>query len=976
MDRFDEIAQRYPNIIPQTKNNLKEDLMKLSSFGIPTYLDTWANGDLRINFCTQQYIITCSLTSFEDGYRIGHINPLSIKHHNLIARKSVSLLTPQWLFHNENADLKRFYRDTGLTPQSGIKYIKGAWAEVERVSNKKDEKSTKPSLEHERFLSSVEYLIELARQTEIAEAASRSSTPILSVEPVVQHLYVGHQYKFNLAGPTDLIVGDYVLASYNEPIQQQAECVGVVRELHSDSILIHFNQPVDLGRLKRVEWLIPFSSQKQYDIQTQAVQALREKKSENKYLLQCIVDGLFQPFQTNRDTQISGERLNQAQKKVIALAETVPDILLVLGPPGTGKTHTIRQIVNQHAKLGKRILVTSKNNKAVDNVLEALTEVNAIRIGRVEKVSDAVQPFLIDEKAQLLQKAILKNTNPLLTKLTNMKALWPQIEETLTNLLLSVNKLQESVNKKNKLKNDLKIWQREKYNDIEPVLTKQQKKVGQIILNLAQDSDESRQISNKLNRVKPYCQMPLFGPLFVLWADRKYSEWQQIMKAYRRKLREIEVLNSYQQQIWQSYKQIVTASDEAISRKELIVKEAANLENQKQKSLIQLNNLNNILTQIDFYDLPVLPKSVDSIDSIYALEALFRDWHKQISAKHQLLVEWQDRLENRHRALYPTLIKMADIIGATCIGIATDANFSDLDFDLVIADEAGQIQVMDLLVPLVRAKTAILVGDHRQLPPVVDSAVAEQLDPTEDELNTWLELSLFEKLFNNKTPDSHKVMLDTQYRMPKTIADFISDQFYNGEYHTGRNVPYTDPFFNTPIVLIDTKLEKNRRERQFMEAENARGYINHLEANLIADVVLSYEDHGDEWGVIVPYKKQAEKIRKVLKQRRPIFSSTHLEDWVATVDSFQGKERNVIIFGFTRSNSSGRIGFLRELRRLNVSLTRAKQQLVLIGDSLTLTRANDKPFADLMCALLESAQSSPGGYFHARELKQQFSKSQ
>ena len=88
-----------------------------------------------------------------------------------------------------------------------------------------------------------------------------------------------------------------------------------------------------------------------------------------------------------------------------------------------------------------------------------------------------------------------------------------------------------------------------------------------------------------------------------------------------------------------------------------------------------------------------------------------------------------------------------------------------------------------------------------------------------------------------------------------------------------------------------------------------------------------------------------------------------------SLEIFQGKERDVIIYGFTRSNPKGRVGFLAELRRLNVSLTRARRQLVTVGDSSTLTRATHAPFAELMTAFIETTQSLPGGYLHARQLR-------
>lgn len=116
--------------------------------------------------------------------------------------------------------------------------------------------------------------------------------------------------------------------------------------------------------------------------------------------------------------------------------------------------------------------------------------------------------------------------------------------------------------------------------------------------------------------------------------------------------------------------------------------------------------------------------------------------------------------------------------------MATDAHFRDLDFDVVIADEAGQIQVHDLLVPLVRGRTAVLVGDHMQLPPFVDKEVHDAIQEDAPESVHLLDKSLFEIIYD-KTPETNKVRLAEQYRMPAVIAEFIAAQFYQGGLYDG-----------------------------------------------------------------------------------------------------------------------------------------------------------------------------------------------
>jgi hypothetical protein len=356
-----------------------------------------------------------------------------------------------------------------------------------------------------------------------------------------------------------------------------------------------------------------------------------------------------------------------------------------------------------------------------------------------------------------------------------------------------------------------------------------------------------------------------------------------------------------------------------------------------------------------------------------------------LQRRHAILVDWRTRLASRTGDLYPVLIRFADVVGATCIGIATDPHFADIEFDLAIADEAGQIGLPDLLVPLVRAKRALLVGDHHQLPPFVEDEVKawlEQVSPealpdmawvdeetTEAEMVTGLlTQSAFESLFSTADP-SHVVRLDLQYRMPQAVADFASRYFYDGQLKTTErdkvySMPHADPLFKKPLVFVDTSalpLGQRRdsapgRDMSNPEAWGMHGYVNRLEARLIADIAAVYNRAGLDWIVIVPYRAQAQRIRRELARRLPAAPDLNLDERVATVDSFQGGECDQVIYGFTRSNYECRVGFLRELRRLNVAITRARKQLVLVGDVATLTQARNISFRNLAQALLAHVQ--------------------
>ena len=269
----------------------------------------------------------------------------------------------------------------------------------------------------------------------------------------------------------------------------------------------------------------------------------------------------------------------------------------------------------------------------------------------------------------------------------------------------------------------------------------------------------------------------------------------------------------------------------------------------------------------------------------------------------------------------------------------------------------------DALIPLVRAKRAVLVGDHMQLPPFLDSDVEAwgklRGNPV---VRKVLAKSALEMVVDKLPPDSPNVVwLTEQRRMPEVIATFASVQFYGGRLETPAGLrEHRDELFRSALAFVDTSALDwpKRRDRSGRDRERwgQRGYDNPGEARLLADLALHYDQAHQDWGVIVPYLAQAELIRRLLTGRAGDAEKVRLN--VGTVDSFQGGERDVILYGFTRSNPEYRVGFLSELRRVNVAITRARQQLVLAGDMDTLTGATNAGFRELARSLRDYVAGS------------------
>ncbi|MFY1671304.1 AAA domain-containing protein [Plantactinospora sp. WMMB334] len=190
--------------------------------------------------------------------------------------------------------------------------------------------------------------------------------------------------------------------------------------------------------------------------------------------------------------------------------------------------------------------------------------------------------------------------------------------------------------------------------------------------------------------------------------------------------------------------------------------------------------------------------------------------------------------------------------------------------------------------------------------------------------------------------------------MPAELAQFVSAAFYRGLLETEHPGGPPDPVFRAPLAMIDTSDQPatRRREQPDRTADGLGrpGYVNELEARLIVQLLGRYATRYADWAVIVPYRAQAELITQLLSKE---LGDTEVVDNVGTVDSFQGGERDLIVYGFTRSNHRGEIGFLSELRRLNVAITRPRRQLVLVGDTATLRTARDPSFAALIQSLTD-----------------------
>ncbi|MEN0055660.1 MAG: AAA domain-containing protein [Mucilaginibacter sp.] len=296
-------------------------------------------------------------------------------------------------------------------------------------------------------------------------------------------------------------------------------------------------------------------------------------------------------------------------------------------------------------------------------------------------------------------------------------------------------------------------------------------------------------------------------------------------------------------------------------------------------------------------------------------KALFNEAHKimkDVAATEQHIID--------------DLVAKAQVITATLVG-ANHYTIRDVTFDTVVIDEAGQALEPACWIPILKAQKVVLAGDHCQLPPTIKSTEAAK-----DGLST----TLLEKCAALH-PEA-VVLLEEQYRMNEAIMGFSSKVFYEGRLKAHVSVAHRLLFEDDmPVSFIDTAgcgFDEQQQGTSLANPEEASFLLKHL-ARLMTG--LNPAASIPTIAVIAPYKEQIRVLNEQLAAHPELLK---YNDYIAvnTVDSFQGQERDVVYISMTRSNNEGEIGFLSDIRRMNVALTRARKKLVVIGDSSTLTR--------------------------------------
>ena len=313
---------------------------------------------------------------------------------------------------------------------------------------------------------------------------------------------------------------------------------------------------------------------------------------------------------------------------------------------------------------------------------------------------------------------------------------------------------------------------------------------------------------------------------------------------------------------------------------------------------------------------------------------------------HQRLESLKSRATELEIRINSELFGEARVIASTLVGSANKL-LDGHKFGTLFIDEAAQALEAACWIPMRRISRVILAGDHCQLPPTVKSVAA---------MKAGLGKTLMEWIVEMH-PEA-VTLLKIQYRMNDEIMQFSSNYFYGGQVESAPDVRFRSILdMDIPMTWIDTsefeKLMKKSEDPEKAQVSfkeefvgESFGRVNKAEAELTLLALQNYFnkigkqrllDERIDVGIISPYRAQVQLLRRML-MKWEFFKPFRRQISVNTVDGFQGQERDIIVISLVRSNDDGQIGFLRDLRRMNVAITRARMKLIILGDRDTMTR--------------------------------------
>ncbi|MCM3364785.1 ATP-binding protein [Niallia sp. MER TA 168] len=616
----------------------------------------------------------------------------------------------------------------------------------------------------------------------------------------------------------------------------------------------------------------------------------------------------------------------ERQKEAIDIAINTPDIAIIQGPPGTGKTTVIRAIIARLNIIHKgkmKILVSSAQHDAVDNAIENV-EYGGLPVNRIGGRKAEELKFMNQSMLQWIRD-ISNNCDEVLTREENG-------QERL--IIREILMLQQKLHQK---KSDLQEAH-QLFVQLYPLLKQisMEESIVEQLERLLMQSGEEQGTDNSVH-------LNVHNLEIISLLKRQRVTVESYMDDGREQLnllvRHVRTTIDLELEIPSVWNELRVAMEE-----EEVKVILPDFKKSIEVCLEQLHKGREYKVDEDLLELDI-DKFLNDLNTYF--ETRFQAYSTSLA---DILWDFKDQLENPNK-ISELINEYTKINAATCqqsvLTSYLGLKLNDTDvYDYVIIDEAARANPLDLLIPMSLAKHIILVGDHKQLPHLLEENIVKSMleEKNNPEIRELLNEPLFSRLFTmlEKTKfTSHKrtVMLVDQYRMHPKIGRFVSDSFYNQALQSThvneeQKSHHLERYNHAPIAWINVPQSLGKENSIGGQSKARKSEVEKAmeEVNYILSQNANYSI-----GIITFYKKQAMDIQKEVNNL-----SLHDQNRVkvGTVDSFQGKEFDVVILSTVRSNNQKelrkRVGFLDSRNRLNVAFSRGKRLLIVVGDTETV----------------------------------------
>lgn len=690
--------------------------------------------------------------------------------------------------------------------------------------------------------------------------------------------------------------------------------VGHMREFSNGRMIIDLTPQVDYSNIASSGEISISMRMAEIALERQrkALKSIQYKENANPEISEIIFKPSTATSKNNlmlTEEDCKSKEIDKSKLLSLEKALSADNIFLLQGPPGTGKTtfisELVYQILNGNEKYrgnpDAKILISSQSHVAVDHSLakikKLIPDIKMIRIGILDKLAESSRAYTLDIFCKEWTQKVIENCKEALAKFKQEIGIDESLQEK-NSIIIEIEKLTEEMTG---LIDELK--------DVEAELEK---------INILDSKWQF--VNEKIETMKQMVSIKTAGV-----TEERLS---QIIDDFTISLSGLndKLASVIDESISLSEQKIEFQDRYAAINDELCVK---GQEVNEWKELLGVSSQEEYLQAKSDIQL-ALKENKKKYATYSKVESLCKEWQKRVTQGDGLLQE---------------SIADSTLVGATCLGIASLSDAIEFNFDWVIVDEAGKATPPEILVPICLGRKVVLVGDHKQLPPVVDEALLNLQDKERMNISKEdLELSLFEYLERSLNDDC-KSILDEQYRMNPVIGDLISNLFYEGKLvsktsREEKTIPLK-MFKNKPLVWLSTASRSDRKEERISDS-----YRNTCEAKIIFEQLLEIDDElGElklkkETAIIAGYRGQRDRLTRLYESEyKARFHNMTVE--INTVDAFQGRETDIVFYSVVRSNEDGNLGFLKDVRRLNVAFSRARELLVVVGDHQCAQRRLD-----------------------------------